>query len=507
MLYHAPAGSNDPNASYSGKLLAQQQQGSKVSPKAIEAPQREIVNVIGAAGLVPTDDDWFQLLRAIRGGQTTTMVDTSVTPGVITVGTVLAHTAYLTGLPIDVVLNQDVVGDTFISLNGLPARRIGQNGGGLLAKGDYLKGDIITLRYNGPANFFTVLTPVNNVIIRTALIKTIGGAGADFADINAANFWASRRRVDLNGFLRLVYVGGLFPQTVDQNFQHLDSDRISLEGASLRGSQPLPSALRYTGNDAGSRYADTAANLTSLRYVYQTELAFVGGRRLYIKGGLSNLQDIIVTSDGTLGDNIVLRSGDYKLTRMASVGAGYRGIGLAFATVYVAGINYGLGCGSTGISAESASTVAVLAFGTLAGLSNGQYNVSSIGGSNVACADFTSAALYSRAAGDVGIIGNNGSVVGSTSSVSRDCVNVGASGVNGGAVNLNGMAFSGSPIAIQAGQNCYVSALNCTGTATNVFGSAFGGGVLNRAGASGTGANGAYAPAIGQVSSDGGRVI
>ena len=66
MLYNPPTGSVDPNAGYIGKNLAASQQGSKVPPMAIEAVQREMVAVILAAGLSPTNTDLTQLLKAIH---------------------------------------------------------------------------------------------------------------------------------------------------------------------------------------------------------------------------------------------------------------------------------------------------------------------------------------------------------------------------------------------------------------------------------------------------------
>ncbi len=63
MLYNPPTGSTDPLAPYVGKNLVTGEQGSKVPPRAIEAPQREIVNVLVAAGLTPSATDNAQLLK------------------------------------------------------------------------------------------------------------------------------------------------------------------------------------------------------------------------------------------------------------------------------------------------------------------------------------------------------------------------------------------------------------------------------------------------------------
>jgi len=65
MEYKAPLNEVDPNASYVDMNAETGEEGSDVPAAAIEHPQREIVNVIVAAGLVPSDADLTQLDQAI----------------------------------------------------------------------------------------------------------------------------------------------------------------------------------------------------------------------------------------------------------------------------------------------------------------------------------------------------------------------------------------------------------------------------------------------------------
>ena len=65
MQYNPPVGATSPNASYVGKNIAAGQQGSRVPRMAVEGPQREIVNVITGADMVPSNSDLSQLLKAI----------------------------------------------------------------------------------------------------------------------------------------------------------------------------------------------------------------------------------------------------------------------------------------------------------------------------------------------------------------------------------------------------------------------------------------------------------
>lgn len=65
MKYQAPYSSTDPNAGYVDRSTPNAQSGSKVPKQAVEHPQREIVNVITAAGLTPSGSDLTQLEQAI----------------------------------------------------------------------------------------------------------------------------------------------------------------------------------------------------------------------------------------------------------------------------------------------------------------------------------------------------------------------------------------------------------------------------------------------------------
>jgi len=65
MKYIPPPGSQDPNAPYVNGIPGVQR-GSPVDAKAVEYPQREILNVITAAGLTPTNEQLDQLAHAVQ---------------------------------------------------------------------------------------------------------------------------------------------------------------------------------------------------------------------------------------------------------------------------------------------------------------------------------------------------------------------------------------------------------------------------------------------------------
>lgn len=66
MKYNPPVGATDPDLSYLNADPAHDGEGSPVPAAAIEFPMREIVAVIKAAGLTPSNADLTQLLQAIQ---------------------------------------------------------------------------------------------------------------------------------------------------------------------------------------------------------------------------------------------------------------------------------------------------------------------------------------------------------------------------------------------------------------------------------------------------------
>ena len=90
MQYNPPLGSPDPDAPFINGNPALGVEGSVHPAAASEYPQREIIAVIEAAGLVPTNSDLSQLLAAIqtlKGGRAvfTTNGTFSVPAGVTTI--------------------------------------------------------------------------------------------------------------------------------------------------------------------------------------------------------------------------------------------------------------------------------------------------------------------------------------------------------------------------------------------------------------------------------------
>ena len=154
MLYHAPPGATDANASYVGKNVAAGTQGSKVPPKAIEYTQREIVAAQSAAGLAATDADLTQLAQAMSIGifvgtfSGTANALTAAIPGQVTLGSLQV------GMTFHGILgNSPSTGPATLNLAGFTtvpgAKPIVLKGGNAVAAGDLTAGALVSVKWDG----------------------------------------------------------------------------------------------------------------------------------------------------------------------------------------------------------------------------------------------------------------------------------------------------------------------------------------------------------------------
>lgn len=132
MQYHQPFDQpNNPNASYVNADPSNGIAGSIPPAAQMEYPQREIVAVIAAAGLTPSDTDLAQLLRAVRGGQLSTFTDQSGAANTITLTPALAHASFVKGLPFRIFpANTNTSASVSVQVNTLTCalkRRDGSN--------------------------------------------------------------------------------------------------------------------------------------------------------------------------------------------------------------------------------------------------------------------------------------------------------------------------------------------------------------------------------------------
>jgi hypothetical protein len=146
------------------------------------------------------------------------------------------------------------------------------------------------------------------MLITTAITKTVHGASPDFANLNDAMLWLSKRRIAQGGSVTFQLRGAASGTATQYSYgstpvtlQHPDLQRVTIQGATMLGAAPLNANFTITGPSAGQRATDRAAALTVLRSRFATELSFTGGAGLSIIGVLGGFKDILITGDRTTG--------------------------------------------------------------------------------------------------------------------------------------------------------------------------------------------------------------
>ena len=245
-----------------------------------------------------------------------------------------------------------------------------------------------------------MLSPISGALIDTAIVRSVHGAGAAFADLNQAFAWLNRRRVAATGSVTFQLAAGVnanrLVYAADINVSHPDGARVAIQGQPLTGALPAGSSLTYTGYGTAARLSDTTTNLAVLRNVYSTEIFFTAGKGFKITGAIGNVQDILATSDGTGNSTAFYFSNPFgSFTRCAAVGAAGSGLGVAGGVLNVVGTCYALGCASNGFSASLGGQITLLNGAVAVAMSNSVNGVQAYGAS-IGNSDGLSGAVYAR---------------------------------------------------------------------------------------------------------------
>ncbi|WP_162936858.1 hypothetical protein [Agrobacterium deltaense] len=145
MKYHAPYGSTDPDASYVDKDVPGAVRGSAVPAAAIEDPQREIVDFLIKAGLVPADGK--QLASAVQAGKVN-YADAGGAANALT-ATLSPAPTLTSGFVFRLKVSANNTGAATLALNGGAVTPIIRADGTPTQKGDLIVGQIVVLAYDG----------------------------------------------------------------------------------------------------------------------------------------------------------------------------------------------------------------------------------------------------------------------------------------------------------------------------------------------------------------------
>lgn len=170
MKYYPPYGSSDPDAPYVDRDSSTSTSGSKVPAKAIEKPQRELVDLISKSGGVP--DDALQLSAAVRrqrlnwfvAGGTANALTVTPDPAVGTLSGLL-------GVPFRVLIAATNTAAATLNVNGLGAIAILSSAGDALVAGDLRAGSVSEFVYDG-TNFLMMAASPQSQANRALAVGT-----------------------------------------------------------------------------------------------------------------------------------------------------------------------------------------------------------------------------------------------------------------------------------------------------------------------------------------------
>jgi len=286
MKYYPPYGSVDPDASYVDKDVPGAVRGSAVPAKAVEKPQREIVNAIVKAGLDPAD-----------GNQLATAIQSSGMIYAQAAGSANALTLTLLNAPesyarLRLVLVNATQANTratvTININGLGNRNIVRKGGGALRRGDIQPGPMLLLD-NGTAYeligtsglFRTPLTANLDLYVATTGSDGNDGLSAGSPFLTVQRAWSEIvNNYDLNGYVVTINIAdGTYSAGIS-------ATSAPIGGNAGSGSVVLKSS---SGNASAVIFNKTG-----------------GGNVFYAQGGAQfTLKDITLQCSGTNGNGMV----------------------------------------------------------------------------------------------------------------------------------------------------------------------------------------------------------
>lgn len=147
MKYNQPFDQpSSPNAPYIDGNPSAGIQGSIVPAAAIEYPQRELVNMIEACGLTPTNTVLYQLASAIQSGKVYFGIDAGTTNNLQV--TLAPVPVYKNGLLVNVLVTNSNTGPSVLNCNAIGPKPIRRKGNVPILANDMQAGSIAALIFN-----------------------------------------------------------------------------------------------------------------------------------------------------------------------------------------------------------------------------------------------------------------------------------------------------------------------------------------------------------------------
>jgi hypothetical protein len=264
LLYHQPYGISDTNASYINGNPSTGTMGSIPPAASIEYPQREIVNLITDATMVPTDGDLHQLSKAIQSGKLIYADDTG-SVNLLALNCVPSLAALKRGMIFITMAATTNNGPSNATVNGLTAPIVHPKDNSPLLPFDINTGQMLALAFDGTnfqlawsgsgskaaqgvlqANYdFYVNGTTGSDTLYDGTQATVGSAGhGPFKTIQTGINAASK--LNANGFTITIHVAdGTYPSFASVT-------NVTNGGLVLKGNSATPAACLISTPAAGA---------------------------------------------------------------------------------------------------------------------------------------------------------------------------------------------------------------------------------------------------------------
>lgn len=262
MRYNQPYGISDPNGSYVNGDPSIGRAGSIPPAASIEHPQREIVNLITDAAVIPNEADLHQLAKAIQSGKLIYADDTG-TVNIFGLNCVPQVAELHRGMVFITKAAATNTGATVADVNGLTAPVVHASDRTALLPFDVNKDQMCALAFDG-TNFQLVWSATGPksgtgaggalqanyeiyVNVNTGSDTLYDGSQATVGTAGHGPFKTIQHGVDVasklnaNGFVITIHVAdGTYPETVSIT-------NVTNGGLTIRGNVTTPAACQITG--------------------------------------------------------------------------------------------------------------------------------------------------------------------------------------------------------------------------------------------------------------------